>query len=53
VVYKFWSLKRQKIIQHILQHQKNIESITQKAVKNLEAETTVYDEPVDEDWTTV
>lgn len=32
--------------------QKNIESITQKAALNLENETTVSDEPVDEDWTT-
>ncbi|QCE40894.1 DUF2806 domain-containing protein [Psychroserpens sp. NJDZ02] len=32
--------------------QKNIENITQNAVKNLEAETNVSEEPVDEDWTT-
>lgn len=32
--------------------QKNIESITQKAALNLEGETTVSDEPVNEDWTT-
>lgn len=32
--------------------QKNIESITQKAALNLEGETTVSEEPVNEDWTT-
>jgi uncharacterized repeat protein (TIGR03899 family) len=32
--------------------QKNIENITQKAAVNLESETTVSEEPVDEDWTT-
>ncbi|MBK3519820.1 DUF2806 domain-containing protein [Carboxylicivirga marina] len=32
--------------------QNNIENITQKAASNLEAETTVSDEPVNEDWTT-
>jgi len=32
--------------------QRNIENITQKAAENLEAETTISDKPVDEDWTT-
>lgn len=32
--------------------QKNIENITQKAAENLEFETNVSEEPVDEDWTT-
>jgi uncharacterized repeat protein (TIGR03899 family) len=32
--------------------QKNIESITQKAALNLEGESTVSEEPVNEDWTT-
>lgn len=32
--------------------QNNIESITQKAAKNLESETDVSDEAVDDDWTT-
>jgi uncharacterized repeat protein (TIGR03899 family) len=32
--------------------QENIENITQKAAKNLESESEVSDEPVDEDWST-
>ena len=32
--------------------QKNIEDVTQKAAKNLESESEVSDEPVDEDWIT-
>ncbi|GET22097.1 DUF2806 domain-containing protein [Prolixibacter denitrificans] len=32
--------------------QKNIEVITQKAAEQLESESTVSEEPVDEDWTT-
>lgn len=32
--------------------QKNIENITQNAARNLEIESDVSDEPVDEDWTT-
>ena len=32
--------------------QKNIEEITQKAANNLESESNVSNEPVDEDWTT-
>jgi uncharacterized repeat protein (TIGR03899 family) len=32
--------------------QKNIESITQNAAHNLENESNISDEPVDEDWTT-
>jgi len=32
--------------------QKNIENITQNAAKNLESETNVSEEPVDQDWTT-